>query len=303
MKFPLLEKLIDQSKSALPLGVVYPLSIPALETVCELVKRELCIPILIGPKDRITDLANQNGLSIDGIEIVDTLDDPIMSAQKAVAMVKAGDLAVLMKGSLHTEDLMGPVVSRDGLRTSKRISHLFVFELARYHKLLGVTDCAINIDPNAEQKKGIISNSVEALNRLGIAHVKVALVAATEEINPAMQSTVDAKEIVDAHHVNPIYPNTAIEGPFGFDNAISLESAKIKGIYSEVSGDPDLLLMPDLQAGNILYKSLVYMAGGECAGTVLGAQVPIILTSRSDSVFARLASAAMAISLAKKSFN
>ncbi|CAM3706790.1 bifunctional enoyl-CoA hydratase/phosphate acetyltransferase [Polynucleobacter antarcticus] len=301
MEYPLLEKMINDAKSELPLGVVYPLSIPALETVFELIKRQLCIPILIGPKDLIHKLAESKDLSLIGIEIVDTPNDPIEATKKAVQMVKEGKLLALMKGSLHTEDLMGSIVSRDGLRTANRISHLFLFELARYHKLIGVSDAVVNIAPNAALKREILSNSLNALNKLGIQNAKVAIIAATEVINPAMQSTTDAKEIVDAHQINPIFPDTIIEGPFGFDNAISLESAKIKGIDSQVAGDPDLLLVPDLQVGNILYKSFIYMASAECAGAILGAQVPIILTSRSDSVFSRVASTAMAILLAKPS--
>jgi phosphate acetyltransferase/phosphate butyryltransferase len=172
--------------------------------------------------------------------------------------------------------------------------------MKNYPKLLGISDCVVNIAPNASQKIQILKSSLEALNKLGVANIKVAIIAATEVVNPAMQATTDAKEIVDTHAVNPIHPSTMIEGPFGFDNAISSHSAKTKGIYSQVAGDPDLLLVPDLQVGNILYKSLVYMAGAECAGTILGAQVPIILTSRSDSVFSRVASAAMTILLAKQ---
>jgi phosphate acetyltransferase/phosphate butyryltransferase len=195
---------------------------------------------------------------------------------------------------------MGPIVQRDGLRTDRRPSHLFLFELKHYPKLLGISDCVVNIAPNASQKIQILKSSLEALNKLGVANPKVAIIAATEVVNPAMQATTDAKEIVDSHAANPIHPSTMIEGPFGFDNAISIHSAKTKGIDSKVAGDPDLLLAPDLQVGNILYKSLVYMAGAECAGTILGAQVPIILTSRSDSVFSRVASTAMAILLAKQ---
>lgn len=299
MKYPLLEKMIEEAKSDLPLGVVYPLSAPALETVFDLIKRQLCTPILIGPKKEIEELAAIEELSLDSIQIVDTPKDPILATKKAVEMVKEGKLAVLMKGSLHTEDLMGPIVHRDGLRTDKRVSHLFLFELARYHKLLGVTDAVVNIAPNAQLKREILANSLDALKRLSISNVKVAIIAATEVINPAMSSTTDAKEIVDEHIAHPIFPDTIIEGPFGFDNAISAQSARTKGIYSKVAGDPDLLLMPDLQVGNILYKSFVYMAGAECAGTILGAQVPITLTSRSDSVFSRVASTAMAILLAK----
>jgi len=299
-QYPLLEKMIEEAKSDLPLGVVYPLSAPALETVFELIKKQLCTPILIGPKDLILELATKEKFSLSGIEIINTPNDPIVAAKKAVEMVKQGKLAVLMKGSLHTEDLMGPIVQRDGLRTDRRTSHLFLFELKHYPKLLGISDCVVNIAPNASQKIQILKSSLEALNKLGVANVKVAIIAATEVVNPAMQATTDAKEIVDTHAVNPIHPSTIIEGPFGFDNAISIHSAKTKGIYSKVAGDPDLLLVPDLQVGNILYKSLVYMAGAECAGAILGAQAPIILTSRSDSVFSRVASTAMAILLAKQ---
>jgi phosphate acetyltransferase/phosphate butyryltransferase len=299
-QYPLLEKMIEEAKSDLPLGVVYPLSAPALETVFELIKKQLCTPILIGPKDLILELAAKEKLSLNGIEIINTPNDPIVAAKKAVGMVKQGKLAVLMKGSLHTEDLMGPIVQRDGLRTDRRTSHLFLFELKHYPKLLGISDCVVNIAPNASQKIQILKSSLEALNKLGVANVKVAIIAATEVVNPAMQATTDAKEIVDTHAVNPIHPSTIIEGPFGFDNAISIHSAKTKGIYSKVAGDPNLMLVPDLQVGNILYKSLVYMAGAECAGAILGAQVPIILTSRSDSVFSRVASTAIAILLAKQ---
>ena len=299
-QYPLLEKMIQDAKSDIPLGVVYPMSAPALETVLDLVKRQLCTPILIGPQDLILELATKENFALDGIEIIDTPNDPILAAKKAVQMVKEGKLAVLMKGSLHTEDLMSPIVQRDGLRTDRRTSHLFLFEMENYPKLLGISDCVVNIAPNASQKIQILKSSLEALNKLGVANTKVAIIAATEVVNPAMQATTDAREIVDTHAVNPIHPSTMIEGPFGFDNAISISSAKIKGIKSKVAGDPDLLLVPDLQVGNILYKSLVYMAGAECAGTVLGAKVPIILTSRSDSVFSRVASAAMAILLAKQ---
>ena len=233
-KYPLLEKMIEEAKSDLPLGVVYPLSAPALETVFDLIKRQLCTPILIGPKDLILELVATEELSLDGIEIIDTPKDPILATKKAVEMVKQRKLAVLMKGSLHTEDLMGPIVHRDGLRTDKRISHLFLFELARYHKLLGVTDAVVNIAPDAKLKREILANSLSALKKLGISNTKVAIIAATEVINLAMQSTVDAKEIVDEHIANPIFPDTIIEGPFGFDNAISAQSARTKGIYSKV---------------------------------------------------------------------
>ena len=152
MNYPLLEKMIGEAKGDLPLGVVYPLSAPALETVFDLIKRQLCTPILIGPRKEIEELAAREEFRLDGIEIVDTPNDPILATRKAVEMVKEGKLAALMKGSLHTEDLMGPIVSRDGLRTDRRTSHLFLFELERYPKLLGISDCVVNIAPNAAQK-------------------------------------------------------------------------------------------------------------------------------------------------------
>lgn len=297
-QYPLLQALINESKGNKPLGVVFPLSEPALETVTALRRHSLCAPILIGPQEQIALLTKQMGIDIDGIEIIDTPNNPIEAAKIAVAMAKAGALAALMKGSLHTEDLMGPVVGKDGLRTARRTSHLFLFELNTYHKLIGISDCVVNIAPTAEHKKHILLNSLDALTKLGITNPKVAILAATEVVNPAMQATLDAKLLVDAQRDEPFFPGALIEGPFGFDNAISAASAKTKGIQSTVSGDPDLLLAPDLQAGNILYKSLIYMAGGECAGAVLGAAVPIILTSRSDSVFSRVASTALALRLA-----
>ena len=297
-KYPRLNLLIKESQGQKRLGVVFPLNEPSLETVAQLQKYALCTPVLIGPKLEIDALAERMSLQLDGIEIMDTPNDPIAAAKTAVTLAKSGDLSALMKGSLHTEDLMGPVVGKDGLRTNRRTSHIFLFELPSYHKLLGISDCVVNIAPSIEHKKDILLNSLEALFKLGITKPKVAIVAATEVVNPAMQATLDAKMLVDLQQNNAFFSGALIEGPFGFDNAISASSAATKGIQSAVSGDPDLLLVPDLGAGNILYKSLVYMAGAECAGVILGTAVPIILTSRSDSVFSRVASTALAMRLA-----
>jgi phosphate acetyltransferase/phosphate butyryltransferase len=248
----------------------------------------------------IEQLAKEAQINLSGIEIINTSSDPIEAAKKSVQLTRDGVFGALMKGSLHTEELMASVVSRDGLRTQNRISHLFLFDIKTYPKLLGISDCVVNIAPDLAQKKHILRNSLEALDQLSIRHAKVAIVAATEVVNPAMPATTDARALVDEHHRNAIYPGALIEGPFGFDNAISTVSAKTKGINSSVSGDPDLILVPDLQVGNILYKALVYLGGAECAGVILGASVPIILTSRSDSIFSRLASTALAMHLAKK---
>lgn len=297
--YPRLQKLIDGVKTNIKLGVVYPLSVPSLETVKHVIAQDLCIPVLIGPKQKIEAHANDAEISIKGIEIIDTSIDPLEAARKAVQLTRAGEFGALMKGSLHTEELMASVVSRDGLRTQNRISHIFLFDIQSYPKLLSISDCVVNISPDFEQKKHILRNSLEALSRLNIKNAKVAIVAATEVINPAMSATTDANQLVENHQLNAIYPGAVIEGPFGFDNAISAASAKTKGIRSSVSGDPDLILVPDLQAGNILYKALVYLGGAECAGVILGASVPIILTSRSDSIFSRIASTALAMKLAQ----
>lgn len=298
--YPHLQKLIDGLKTQTKLGVVYPLSIPALETVAHIVAQQLCIPVLIGPQLEIERLAKQAQINLAGIEIINTSSDPIEAAKKSVRLTRDGIFGALMKGSLHTEELMASVVSRDGLRTQNRISHLFLFDIKTYPKLLGISDCVVNISPDLAQKKHILRNSLEALDQLSIRHAKVAIVAATEVVNPAMPATTDARALVDEHRRDEIYSGALIEGPFGFDNAISAVSAKTKGINSSVSGDPDLILVPDLQVGNILYKALVYLGGAECAGVILGASVPIILTSRSDSIFSRLSSTALAMHLAKK---
>jgi len=200
-----------------------------------------------------------------------------------------------MKGSLHTDELMAAVVRRDGgLRGAHRISHAFVFDVPRYPKLLALADCVVNISPHLPAKRDILVNALELLRgALGIAVPKVGILAAVETVNPQIAATVDAAALVE-EAARGAFGAAIVEGPFGFDNAISAEAARMKGIVSRVSGDADLLLVPDLNAGNILYKSFIYVGGAECAGVVLGARVPIVLTSRSDSLTTRLASAALA---------
>jgi phosphotransacetylase len=203
-----------------------------------------------------------------------------------------------MKGSLHTDELMAAIVQREaGLRTATRISHAFVFDLPRYHKLLAVADCVVNVHPTLPEKKDILHNAICLLHSLGIRRPKVAIVAAVETVNPSMQSTLDAAALVQMSARGQL-PTAIVDGPFGFDNAISGDSARQKGIVSEVAGDPDLLLVPDLQSGNILYKSFNYIGGGGCGGVVLGAKVPVALNSRADSLHTRLSSAGLAIKLA-----
>jgi phosphate acetyltransferase len=297
---PRLLALIDQARahtrgSPLPLGVVYPGNSMALEVAIGAQELGLIAPVLIGPRALIQSTADAVGLNISAMEIVEPADaSPAASAQLATELVRSGKVRALMKGSLHTDELMAAIVSRSsGMRTDTRISHLFVFDLPRYPKLLGLADCVVNIAPNLLAKEHILTNALRALNVLGIARPKVAIVAAVESVNPHIQATLDAQMIVAAHHQGR-WPEAMIEGPFGFDNAVSSEAARIKGMHSVVAGDADLMLMPDLNAGNMLYKSFNYIGGGDCAGLVLGASVPIVLTSRSDSALARLASIAMA---------
>jgi len=205
-------------------------------------------------------------------------------------------LSALMKGSLHTDELISAVVNRgNGLRSGSRISHAFIFDLPRYPKLLALADCVVNITPSLRTKQDILGNAVALLQAaLGIARPKVGIVAAVETVNPAIPATLDAQALV-AMSKQGAWPQAIVEGPFGFDNAISAEAARIKGMHSQVSGDADLLVVPDLNCGNMLYKSFNYIGGGECAGLVLGAKVPIVLTSRADSMQARLASVALAM--------
>ena len=200
-----------------------------------------------------------------------------------------------MKGSLHTDELMSAVVNRDtGLRTQHRISHMFLFDLPRYPKLLALADCVVNIAPDLKTKRDILGNAVELLQQLGIAQPKVGIVTAVETVNPAIPATLDAQALV-ALAAQGTWPGAIVEGPFGFDNAISAQAARTKKIQGVVPGDADLLIMPDLNAGNMLYKSFNYIGGGECAGLVLGARVPIVLTSRADSLTSRIASVALAV--------
>jgi len=289
--FPRLQAMIDSARSKTRIGLVYPCDALALQAAQNIVDHGVARPILIGPRDAIARAADSAQIDVREFESVDTPADPRATAQSAVAVARTGAVAALMKGSLHTDELMSAVVERgDGLRTETRISHAFVFDLPRYHKLLTVADCVVNIAPTLETKRDILLNTLALLRALHINHPKVAIVAAVETVNPLIAATVDAHAIARS-----AWDEAVVEGPFGFDNAISAEAARIKGMTSRVAGDPDLLLMPDLNAGNILYKSFIYIGGGECAGVVLGARVPVVLTSRSDSSLARLASVALAV--------
>ena len=275
-------------------AVAHPCSEAALSAAVQGFKQHLIVPVLVGPRVRIEGVANQAGLDISGLRLIDTPHSHA-SADAAVALVRSGEAGLLMKGSLHTDELLGAVVNKDtGLRTGRRLSHVFLMDVPAYHKLLMVTDAAINIVPTLEDKRDICQNAIDLAHALGIAQPKVAILSAVETVTPRIPSTLDAAALCKMAERDQI-TGGLLDGPLAMDNAISAEAARIKGIRSAVAGDPDILLMPDMEAGNILAKQLTFMGQAEAAGVVLGARVPIILTSRADSVRARLASCAVAV--------
>lgn len=289
------EALIEacRGEDPVPTAVAYPCEENALLGAVEAGDAGIIVPILIGPEGEIRQLAATIGASLDGCEIVDVAD-PAASAAMAVKLVRDRRALMVMKGSLHTDELMRAVIDRDtGLRTSRRVSHVFMFDVPTYPKPLFVTDAAINIAPTLVEKADICRNAIELGHAVGIALPKVAILGAVEIVNPAMPSTLDAAALCKMADRGQI-TGGVLDGPLAMDNAISPAAALTKHIVSPVAGDADILLVPDLEAGNILYKNLTYLARADAAGIVLGARVPVILTSRADSVRTRLASAALA---------
>jgi phosphate acetyltransferase len=289
------EVLLERCRKLEPVrtAVAHPCEASALTAAIEAAEKNLIAPILVGPIDKIKEVADAVGVELNGFEIIDAQHSHD-SAEKAVALVREGRAEVLMKGSLHTDELLSAVVSREkGLRTGRRISHVFVMDVPTYHKPLLVTDAAINIAPTLEDKVDICQNAIDLAISLGREKPKVAILAAVETVNSKMQATLDAAALCKMADRGQI-KGGVLDGPLAFDNAISKEAAKTKGITSEVAGDPDILLVPDLEAGNILAKQLSFLANADSAGLVLGARVPIILTSRADSVRARIASCGVA---------
>ena len=280
-----------------PTAVVHPCEETALAGAIEAAAKGLIAPILVGPAARIQEVARQSGIDLGTTPIVDVAYSQAAAA-KAVALVREGQAELLMKGSLHTDELLGAVVAREtGLRTGRRLSHVFIMDIPTYHKVLIVTDGAINIAPSLEDKVDICQNAIDLARSLGVERPKVAILAAVETVTTKMPATIDAAALCKMAERNQI-TGAVLDGPLAFDNAISKDAAKTKGIRSEVAGDPDILLAPDLEAGNILAKQLSYLANADSAGLVLGARVPIILTSRADSVRSRIASCAVAMLVA-----
>jgi phosphotransacetylase len=290
------EQMLETCKNLkpIPTAVVHPCEESALSGAVEAANLGIIVPILVGPHDKIAAVASAAGIDISRFQIVDASHSNA-SAVKAVELVRTAQAELLMKGSLHTDELMAAVVSREGgLRTGRRISHVFVMDIPTYHKVLIVTDGAINISPTLEDKVEICQNAVDLAISLGVNKPKVAILAAVETVTSKMPATIDAAALCKMAERGQI-TGAILDGPLAFDNAISKEAARTKGIHSEVAGDPDILLAPDLEAGNILAKQLSFLANADSAGLVLGARVPIILTSRADSVRSRIASCAVAM--------
>jgi phosphotransacetylase len=289
------EQLLAKAKGVppVPTAVAHPCEATALAGAVEAHELGLIKALLVGPAAKIREVGAKAKLDLEQLEIIDA-EHSHAAADKAVALVREGKAELLMKGSLHTDELLGAVVAREtGLRTARRISHVFIMDVPTYHKVIMVTDAAINIAPTLEDKVDICQNAIDLARTLGIATPKVAVLAAVETVNSKMPATIEAAALCKMADRGQI-KNALVDGPLAFDNAISKEAAEVKEIRSEVAGDPDILLVPDLESGNMVAKLLTFLAKADSAGLVLGARVPIILTSRADSVRARIASCAVA---------
>jgi phosphate acetyltransferase len=274
-------------------AVVHPCDIISLTGALDAMSEGLIAPILVGPRARIIKVAGEAGRKLEGVEVVD-VPHSHAAAERSVGLAREGKVDALMKGALHTDELMIAVVDKSaGLRTERRMSHVFALDVPHYPKPLLITDAAINIAPDLDTKRDIVQNAIDLMHALGIANPKVAILSAVETVNAKIPSTIDAAALCKMANRGQIAGGT-VDGPLAFDNAISKEAARAKGIASPVAGDADILVVPDLEAGNMLAKQLIYLAGAEAAGLVLGARVPIMLTSRADGVLARSASCALA---------
>jgi phosphate acetyltransferase len=281
-----------------PTAVAHPCDDVSLEAAVEAAQQKLIAPILVGPPARIRAAAAAAGLDIADLPLVASAHSHD-SAAKAVALVRAGKAEALMKGSLHTDELMGAVVAHEeGLRTERRISHCFVMALPDHPDVLIITDAAVNIAPDLEEKADIVQNAIDLAHAMDLPEVRVAILSAMETVNPKVRSTIEAAALCKMAERGQI-TGAILDGPLALDNAISPEAAAVKHIVSPVAGRANVLVVPDLEAGNMLAKSLSFLAGADAAGIVLGARVPIILTSRADSLITRLASCAVASLLAE----
>ena len=293
-------KLLDYTKplNSVVTAVAHPCDPSSLAGVAEAARLNVIVPILTGPEQRIRTEAEKAGVDISGFELVNTPHSHA-SAEKAVELVREGRAECLMKGSLHTDELMGAVVSsRNGLRTERRLSHCFVMDVPSYSETLIISDAAVNIAPTLAEKTDIVQNAIDLAHAIRFDEVRVAILSAMETVNPNVNSTIEAAALCKMADRKQI-TGAILDGPLALDNAINLEAADIKQIDSPVAGRANVLIAPDLEAGNMLAKSLSFLANADAAGIVLGARVPIILTSRADSVLTRLASCAVAAMVAQ----
>jgi phosphate acetyltransferase len=289
------DRLITAAKHNPPLAtaVVHPCDETSLKGALEAAEEGLIKPILVGPKEKIQSVAKSFSLALDGVGLIDAAHSH-EAAAKAVELVRSGKAELLMKGSLHTDELLGEVVKRDtGIRTGRRISHVFVMDVPGHPHTLFISDAAVNIAPDLESKRDIIQNAIDLYAGLGLGTPKVAILSAVETVTPSIPSTIEAAALCKMADRSQI-TGGVLDGPLAFDNAISPEAARIKGIKSPVAGQAQILIVPDLEAGNMLAKNLTFLSHADAAGVVLGARVPIILTSRADNVRTRLASCAVA---------
>jgi phosphate acetyltransferase len=286
-----------QKERTIKVGVVHPCDEVSLHGAIEAKRLKLIEPVLVGPIERLRGVAARAGFDISTIEIVAS-EHSQDSATKAVELVTSGKVEALMKGSLHTDELMGAVVSRQsGIRTARRISHCFVMDVPGHPDPLIITDAAVNIAPDLDEKVDIVQNAIDLAHAMGLTEVRVAILSAMETVTAKVPSTIEAAALCKMAERGQI-TGALLDGPLALDNAISPEAAAIKKIASPVAGRANVLVVPDLEAGNMLAKSLSFLAGAEVAGIVLGARVPIILTSRADSLISRLASCAVAVLVA-----
>jgi phosphate acetyltransferase len=293
------ERLIEATRglSALSTAVAHPCDESSLRGARDAARAGLIVPILVGPKDKIRSVAEKFGLDIAGLEIVDAPHSQA-AAELAVELVRKGTTELLMKGSLHSDELLAAVAKREtGLRTGRRISHVFVMDVPTHPDTLFITDAAVNIFPDLMAKRDIVQNAIDLYAGLGLGTPKVAILSAVETVNPAIPSTIEAAALCKMADRGQI-TGGILDGPLAFDNAISPEAARIKGINSPVAGHAQILVVPDLEAGNMLAKNLTFLSKADAAGIVLGARVPIILTSRADNLRTRMASCAVAMLLA-----
>jgi phosphate acetyltransferase len=290
------DRLIEVAKQvpAAKTIVVHPCDETSLRGVCDAAEAGMIVPILVGPAARITAVAREHGLDISRFELVDVPHSEAAAAE-GVRLIRDGKGELLMKGSLHTDELMKAVASSaNGLRTARRISHVFIMDVPTYPETLFITDAAINIFPDLDAKRDIVQNAIDLFTQIGLGTPRVALLSAVETVTTKIPSTIDAAALCKMAERGQI-TGGILDGPLAFDNAIEPEAAEIKGIHSPVAGHAQILVVPDLEAGNMLAKNLTFLAQADAAGIVLGAKVPIILTSRADSVRTRMASCAIAV--------